>query len=108
MTESELHAEVKRLLDKHAVFYHHCTHPELCEGDAGWPDLFMAGPAGSAFAEEKSQTGVASPAQRAWSAVLNRAPLQVTPWSPWRLWRPEHLKSGQIESLILDLTRKPT
>jgi len=104
MTETELQGLIRRLADKHSEYYHHCTHPELCDGDPGFPDTFLLGRGGFGFAELKSATGQLSPAQRSWGIALCR----TGPATPmFRVIRPADYESGEAEQFIRDLARYP-
>ena len=108
MTEGELQRLIRKLADKHSIYYHHCTHPELCDGDSGWPDTFLLGRGGFMFAELKSATGQLSPDQRRWAMAINGACALPGRPSPFRLIRPHDYESSRAEQLILDLSRNPT
>lgn len=105
MTEAELQAAIIARLDRFRLFYHHCTHPELCQGDPGFPDLVIAGRSGHTFAELKSSHGQPSPAQRAWLGVLNTANIPRYPRAG-QLWRPGDLADGGlVDAVLMDLAR---
>ena len=62
------------------VFHSGDSRRDLC---AGFPDLFILGPDGSAFAELKTSTGRVRPEQTAWLNALRDAGHDAY------LWRPE-------------------
>lgn len=63
-------------------------------GDPGWPDLVIAGPAGTLIRELKRQVGRTSPDQVEWIRLLRAGGLDVD------VWRPSDLRSGRIPAEI--------
>ncbi len=104
MTEQELYLSIRAQLDTRRLFYHHCTHPELCDGDPGFPDLVIAGPNGHLFAELKTAVGQPSPAQRAWGRMLNLGQHGRLVAPPYALIRPD----TPYDAMLLDLARNPS
>lgn len=65
------------------VFHSGDSRRDLC---AGFPDLIIVGPEGSAFAELKTTSGRVQPEQMSWLNALQQAGNQAY------LWRPEDWK----------------
>ena len=72
MTEAELQARIIRNASNMSLLAHHCRDSRRCYGPSGFPDTVIAGPRGVMFAEVKSQTGLVTPEQEDWLAMLRR------------------------------------
>lgn len=95
MTEAELQEKVIRLAGQLGLRVFHSGVPWHDVG-RGLPDLIIVGRR-VLWAELKSAGGRLSPQQREWQRDL------VAAGQSWRLWRPAHLASGQVESELREL-----
>jgi len=66
----------------------------------GFPDLVIAGPGGTIFRELKNANHQPTPEQMTWLGTLDEG------GSDAALWRPEHLRSGEIAETLARLARK--
>lgn len=65
----------------------------------GYPDLHIAGPGGSVFRELKVGKGTTTVEQQQWLDLLTQIGLDA------KVWRPEHMQSGEIEQTLARLCR---
>jgi hypothetical protein len=93
MTEAELQHEIEQLCEELGLLWHHCRDSRTCTGAKGFPDLVIAGIKGALFVELKSEDGETTANQDLWLWHLGQAP----PY-PARIWKPCHLRSGQIRT----------
>jgi hypothetical protein len=98
MTEAELLGWVLEHIQQRQLLYHHCPDSRRCQGQSGFPDLFIAGPHGAILAELKTATGESSAEQDLWHWIIDRG--RGGSPCPWHLWRPEHLADGTIERVL--------
>ena len=105
--EAQLQRAVLELCQYRHVLVHHCRAAVLpsgriatpIQGNAGFVDLVIAGPAGVLWRELKSEDGRLSKAQAEWIALLHRGGADVA------VWRPSDLTSGRIQREIEAVAR---
>jgi hypothetical protein len=99
VNETQLLEQVQALAADLGLLTHHpLTHCGRCgtalsprlAGNAGFPDLVIAGPAGVLFRELKSPFGLLRPKQTAWRYQLAAAGMD------WETFRPVDWFSGRI------------
>ena len=98
MSEADLQQAVLDIAKYYRCLVHHCrpartgsgTWATPIQGDAGFPDLVIAGARGLLIRELKSEKGQASPAQAGWMSLLARCGVDVA------TWRPSDLHTGRI------------
>ena len=66
----------------HLKVYHVSRSDKGIVSSKGFPDLVIAGPMGTVFAELKSQTGRVRPEQQEWLSLLARSNDHVYVWRP--------------------------
>lgn len=94
----ELQAPVEILCERLGLRYHHCRHAYSCSGQAGFPDLVIAGVHGVIFAELKlSSYHKRNSQQSVWFHTLEAS------GQNYRLWTKQDLKDGIIERELLNL-----
>ena len=101
MTEDELKGAVMDLARLLGLYVHHCRPAKTdkgwrtpIEGDAGFPDLVIAGTQGVLFRELKSERGRPTLPQQLWMDRLHTAQADVG------LWRPADLRDGRVETAL--------
>lgn len=94
MSEAQLQQHVKRLCRDLELLYYH-THDSR-RSEAGFPDCVIAGKR-IIFRELKSQSGRMSLAQITTEHRL------IAAGGNYKIWRPMHLVSGQIEIELREL-----
>jgi hypothetical protein len=76
VNEAQLSGWTRGLISGAGLLAHHAVsrcpgcHLILPAGDAGFPDLAIAGPRGVLLRELKTRAGILSPAQRRWARAL--------------------------------------
>lgn len=96
MTEAQLQQAITDLCRYLGLYVYHTRDSR---GSArGFPDLVIAGCAGIAYRELKSDTGTITVDQRAWGRVLADA------GGNWSVWRPGEWHSGRIRRELFALT----
>lgn len=93
-TEAAQLARVAELAERYGVLLHHCGDSRYCAGDAGLPDVVLAGLRGVLFRELKSSPRTVTPAQNAWRLTLRAAGVDAG------LWLPSDFRSGAVEREI--------
>lgn len=108
VSEDDLLRAVIDLADQLGVHVHHCRPARTergwvtpIQGDAGFPDLVLAGPGGVLFAELKSGEGRMTKHQSDWRVALAKAGATVV------IWRPADMASGDIPTEMQRLARGP-
>jgi hypothetical protein len=99
MSEKELQWEVVRLAGKHDVLCFHVPDSRMSFG-SGFVDSVLSGTKKTIFCELKvddTSKGYLKPNQREWKERLQSSGQE------YYLWRPRHLLSGEIESIIRGL-----
>jgi len=109
MAESDFTYEVTTLAAAKGLLVHWCTDSRKCDGQRGFPDVFIAGPRGILLAELKERDlGETSADQDLWLWMLHEVdtlcgrecercgPLSV-------VWTRADLDSGTIERTLSDL-----
>lgn len=96
MTEAELLQEIHGLADGLNLMLFHCRDSRGSLG-RGFPDLVIAGRAGTVFAELKTNGTSLTPDQRRWGSTLSAG------GECWYVWRPRDLQSGVIEKTLASL-----
>jgi hypothetical protein len=100
MTEAELLGFVTALCDDRGLLWSHVPDSRQIQGDAGVPDLLIAGPYGTVFAELKDAYASLTPGQSTWRYRLQGA------GQFWFLWRPEDLLLGRIDHALDAITHR--
>jgi hypothetical protein len=93
MTEDDLLRRVCQLAAERHLLTFHCRDSRGSIG-RGFPDLVIAGPEGTVFAELKGPHGTLTPDQRHWGSVLQKG------GERWFTWRPRDLQAGVIEQQL--------
>lgn len=108
VTETTLLNTVVDMCQVFGLLVHHCRPARTAQGwrtpiqgDAGFPDLIIAGPGGTLYRELKDARGRLSPDQRLWLDRLQQAGANAD------LWRPSDLASGRIETELRALRGRP-
>jgi hypothetical protein len=96
MTEAELMEAIRAMVRDLGLAAFHAADSRRSWG-RGFPDLVIAGRAGTIFRECKTESGSLSPEQRRWGDVLKRG------GQNWRVWRPSDLLDGTIARELTDL-----
>lgn len=97
MTEAQLQSLI---LAACKAFGHHCYHThDSRRSQAGFPDLVIVGRHRGMFREEKTDTGLLTPAQAGWLAALRQAGFDAD------VWRPADWRSGRITAELAALRR---
>jgi hypothetical protein len=101
MTEAELQEHV-RTYCKDLGLYHYHTHDSRRSAQ-GFPDSFIMNRRTGQiiFRELKNATRQPTGEQKAFAYAC------VVGGHDWKLWRPEHLHSGQIVTELCDLAGRP-
>lgn len=93
MSERALQLQLHKLLRaRPELVWHHCGRPHLCQGQAGLPDLVIAGPRRLIWREVKGDDTPVRLEQREYGEALMSA------GQSWGVWRPDDLLYGQVES----------
>ena len=105
--EADLQRAVIDLAQLHGLLVHHCRPARMqsgkwatpLQGAKGFPDLVIAGPAGTLFRELKSTKGQLSAEQVAWLDRLRSSGADASVWCPadWprRIQAEIHAVSGK-------------
>ena len=94
MTEDELLRAVTRMCEERLLRWTHHPDSRKDAGHKGFPDLVIAGPRGTVFAELKDNRKSLTPDQRQWGSVLDKG------GELWFIWRPRDLESGAIQKAL--------
>lgn len=97
MSEDELLKQVERLCDERKLSYVHYPDSRRLHGQAGFPDLVIAGNHRLLFVELKSQYGTMSPGQTKWKWHLQALGCH------WTVWRPSDLRKGYVQRTLDEL-----
>jgi hypothetical protein len=91
MDEDTLYKQVTRLLNQRPrLCWHHCHRPDMCSGNAGFPDLTITGT--KLIIRELKGDDTTTPRHQArYGSALLAAGVD------WAIWRPGDLASGRIE-----------
>jgi hypothetical protein len=89
MSEAELMEAIRALCTDLKLHAFHAADSRRSWG-AGFPDLVIAGRAGTILRECKTEHGSLSPEQREWGDTLKLG------GENWRVWRPRDLLDGTI------------
>ena len=108
MTEAELQNAVVDLARLLGYLVHHSRPAQNrkgkwstpIQGDAGFPDLCIAGKGRLLFVELKSEEGKMSVEQEVWRDELALASTWSANKIRWVLWRPQNWVSGDIERIL--------
>lgn len=105
MNEAQLQESAETFARFLGVMVHHqltycprCHRPLPAAGDAGFPDLVLAGPYGVMFRELKASAGLLRPRQTRWRHQL------IAGGADYQVWRPLDWINGRIEDQIRALT----
>ena len=98
MPEIELTRDVIGAADHAGLLWHHCPDSRRCQGRAGFPDLFIAGPGGLVAAELKMPGAGTTASQDLWGWTIS-----VAPPFRYRLWNPRHWEEGIIADELAKL-----
>ncbi len=93
MREDELLRTINRMAQERHLLLFHCRNSIGSLG-RGFPDMVIAGPGGTAFAELKTNGAALTPDQRHWGSVLEKS------GQLWLVWRPRDLQAGVIEDVL--------
>lgn len=91
MTETELKTQTIAIALRLGLMVLEIPDSRRLKVGLGYPDLTFFGPREVLYAELKTEGGKLSRDQQRWRYRLLQAGWQ------WRLWRPCHLKNGEIE-----------
>jgi len=106
MSEAALQAAVLDLCRLRHLLVHHCRPARMpsgqwatpIQGDAGFPDLVIAGRRGLLLRELKSEHGQVEAGQAVWANRLEVARVDFA------VWRPSDLASGRIATELGAIT----
>jgi hypothetical protein len=107
MTEPQLQVCILDLAKYLGLLTHHCRPAIMrsgkwatpIQGNAGFPDLCIAGVGGVVFAELKGDTTQPTDAQMRWLGTLEAAGAEAY------LWRPAHWDDGTIREVLARLAK---
>jgi hypothetical protein len=97
VTHDEIVKEIQARAKQRGILTHYCGRSERCTGDAGQPDLILAGRDGTAWIEVKTPGTDPSPAQIRWKYAL-RASGQI-----WEVMLEHDLEQGGAVDMLLEL-----
>lgn len=92
--EEDLLRSVSRMAEERHLKWNHDDDSRKSRGHKGFPDLVIAGPRGTVFAELKTNGRSLTPDQRHWGSVLGKSGQR------WYVWRPRDLASGIITETL--------
>lgn len=85
------------LAQKAGLHWHYCSDSRKCQGQSGFPDLFVIGELGGAFIELKTGDDDTTAEQDGWRYMFYRAGLR------YQLFRQSELTDGTIRRFFAEL-----